>query len=265
MLIAHLSDPHLRQKGHLYQGLVDSNAMFDLALSTLAKLSPQPDIVIIGGDLVDEGTDAEYDTVRRALAKIPQPVLAIPGNHDDREAFRRCFRDADHIAPSGPLHFDTGNRWPVRVIGFDVTVPGDHYGEIDDAASGWLDARLGEDPERPTVLLMHQPPVDCGITCIDSYKCFGGERLAALIRPHANVERVLCGHIHRFMQTRFGGSLLMTAPSTATSIALRLSEDAEPASFVEPPAFLLHSLRPGGEMLTHWVPVGNFPGPLPFF
>jgi Predicted phosphohydrolases len=265
MLIAHLSDPHLRQKGHLYQGLIDSNAMFDLALETLAALRPEPDIVIIGGDLVDEGTEAEYETVRNALKGLRQPVYAIPGNHDERENFRRCFQGSDYIAASGPLHFDTGDRWPIRVIGFDVTVPGRHHGDIDDELLDWLRCRLTEHPDRPTVLLMHQPPVDSGIPYIDAYKCFRGERLSELLWQHRNVERVLCGHIHRFMQARFGGSLLMTAPSTTTSIALHLTEDAKPASFVEPPAFLLHYWRPGQGLLTHWVPVGSFPGPLPFF
>lgn len=92
VLIAHLSDPHLRQRGHLYQGLIDSNAMFDLALDTLAALRPEPDIVIIGGDLVDEGTEAEYETVRDALQRLHQPVYAIPGNHDERKTSGGAFR-----------------------------------------------------------------------------------------------------------------------------------------------------------------------------
>lgn len=140
MLIAHLSDPHLRQRGHLYRGLIDSNAMFDLALDTLAALRPESDIVIIGGDLVDKGTEADYETVRDALKRLHQPVYAIPGNHDERENFRRCFQGSDYIAASGPLHFDTGDRWPVRVIGLDVTVLGQHHGDIDDEASTGCDA-----------------------------------------------------------------------------------------------------------------------------
>lgn len=265
MLIAHLSDPHLRPQGELYQGLVDSNAMFALALDTLEALRPAPDLVIIGGDLVDHATEAEYDTALTALRRLAQPVLAIPGNHDGRETFRRCLGTLFPVPEAGPLHFDTGDRWPVRVIGFDVTVPGEHHGEVTQDALDWLRQRLEDHPERPTMLLMHQPPADSGIPFVDSYKCFGGERLSGLIRQYGNIERVLCGHIHRFMQARFGGSLLMTAPSTATSIALRLEEDAIPASFVEPPAFLLHHWQPGKDITTHWVPVGRFPGPLPFF
>ena len=265
MLIAHLSDPHLRPKGQLYQGLVDSNAMFDLAIDTLMALRPEPDIVIIGGDLVDEGSEDEYETVRIALKRLRQPVYAIPGNHDDRDRFRRCFQRPGITESAGPLHFDTGAQWPVRVIGLDVTRPGAHHGEIDDDALGWLAHRLADHVERPTILLMHQPPADSGIPFIDAHKCFGAQRLADLLAQHGTVQRVLCGHIHRFMQARFAGSLLMTAPSTATSIALHLTPDAEPASYIEPPAFLLHHWQPGQEMLTHWVPVGRFPGPLPFF
>ena len=79
-----------------------------------------------------------------------------------------------------------------------------------------------------------------------------------------SVERILCGHIHRFMQIRFGGTMLVTAPSTTTAIALCLQPDAEAASFVEPPAMLLHHWRPRIGLVTHFVPIGSFPGPFPF-
>ncbi|MBC7675470.1 MAG: phosphodiesterase, partial [Rhodoferax sp.] len=251
MLIAHLSDPHLREKGQLYQGLVDSNAMFDLAVKTLQRLSPEPDLVIIGGDLVDGGSPGEYVTVRQALSGIRQPIYAVPGNHDDREAFRHCFRDFGFVAGDGPLHFETDAKWPVRFIGLDITVPGEHHGEMDGAACRWLETRLAEFPEKPTAILMHQPPINSGIPFIDAYKCNHGERLAEIVMRYPNVERVMCGHIHRFMQMRFGGTMLVTAPSTTTAIALRLAEDAEPASYIEPPAFLLHHWTPQTGLVTH--------------
>ncbi|MBB96608.1 MAG: phosphodiesterase [Rhodobacteraceae bacterium] len=263
MLIAHLSDPHLRASGQLYQGLVDSNALFDIALDTLAALDPQPDIVLIGGDLVDEGTAAEYATVTEKLARIAQPVYAIPGNHDAREPFRQCLASRGYLPAEGPLHFCIDG--PVRVIGFDVTVPGAHHGQVDAAAAEWLDQTLAQAPDTPTLVLMHQPPVQSGITCIDGYNCRGEDLLAAVLSRHPQVERLLCGHIHRFMQTAFGGTQLICAPSTATAIAARLTPDAPPASFVEPPALLLHDARRPGPIVTHYLPVGRFPGPFPFF
>lgn len=263
MLIAHLSDPHLRARGELYQGIVDSNALFDRALDTLTALDPAPDMVIIGGDLTDEATPAEYATVTEKLARLDMPVHAIPGNHDTREGFRRAFAGAGHLPETGPLHFCI--EGPVRVIGFDVTVPDAHHGLVDDPAASWLDRTLAEAPDRPTLILMHQPPVDTGISCIDAYKCRGADLLAAVISRHPQVERLLCGHIHRHMQQAFAGTQLICAPSTATAIALRLDPGAPGASWLEPPAMLLHDARRPGPIVTHYLPIGRFDGPYDFF
>jgi hypothetical protein len=66
------------------------------------------------------------------------------------------------------------------------------------------------------------------------------------------------------MQLRFAGTVLCTAPSTTTAIALRLKADAKPASFIEPPACLLHHWRPEVGLVTHFSPIGSFSGPYPF-
>jgi hypothetical protein len=66
------------------------------------------------------------------------------------------------------------------------------------------------------------------------------------------------------MQLRFAGTTLCTAPSTTTTVALRLQPDAKPASHIEPPAMLLHHWREGTGLVTHFVPIGIFPGPYPF-
>lgn len=181
MLIAHLSDPHLRPAGRLYQGLVNSNAMFDLAVRHLNTLDPAPDLVLLSGDLVDEGSAEEYAHGRKALSAIKQPILEIPGNHDDREGFRACFAGRSYIPRTGPLHFAAGEYGPIRIFGLDVTVPGAHHGEIDDAAALWLEETLAAEPARPTILMMHQPPFESGISCIDAYNCRGGDRLAAIV------------------------------------------------------------------------------------
>jgi Icc protein len=199
------------------------------------------------------------------LDRIEAPWLVIPGNHDEREAFRRCFADQAYVAEAGPLHFVVGEHGPMRVIGLDVTVPGAHHGDMDDAAVLWLERALALEPDRPTMIMMHQPPVTSGIPYIDAYCCQRGDRLAAIVARFPAVQRVLCGHIHRSMQLLFGGTLLCTAPSTTSAIALRLGPDAQPASYIEPPAMLLHRWVPDGACVSHCCPIGAFPGPFPFF
>jgi 3',5'-cyclic AMP phosphodiesterase CpdA len=235
--------------------------MLAAAVTTIGRLESKPDVVIVSGDVTEHGTAEEYGEARRLLSGIGRPLLAIPGNHDEREAFRAAFGGP----VTGPLHFVRDDFGPVRIIGLDITVPGLHHGDFDAAAEAWLAARLAEAPNSPTLIMLHQPPFESGIGFIDAYRCFGGERLAALLVRYPSVERVVGGHIHRMAQRRFGGTIAMTAPSTTTAIALRLDVGAEPASFVETPGLLLHHWGEASGMVTHHMPIGAFRGPLPFF
>jgi 3',5'-cyclic-AMP phosphodiesterase len=152
----------------------------------------------------------------------------------------------------------------VRIAALDVTLPGLHHGIVTPAGAQWLEEVLAADSSRPTLIMMHQPPFESGVPYLDAYLCRDGGRLAEVVSRHPAVERIVCGHVHRFMMTRFGGTTLCTAPSTTTAIALQLKTDALPQSFVEPPAFLLHHWRRGIGLITHFSPIGVFPGPFPF-
>ena len=265
MLIAQISDPHVRPEGMLYKGVAQSNRMLEAAIARLHALDPRPDLVLLTGDLAEEGLPAEYAAARAILARLEIPLLLLPGNHDEREGFRAAFADRHPYLPAtGPLHYAAGGHGPVRVVAIDVTIPGLHHGEVDVAGAEWLAGTLAEEPDRPTIVMMHQPPFDTGVPYLDLYRCHGADRMAAVVARHPNVERVLCGHVHRMMQLRWAGTLLVTAPSTATQIALRLRPDAEPASWLDPPAFLLHHWRPGTGIVTHHCPVDAAPGPFPF-
>ncbi|SKA37156.1 Calcineurin-like phosphoesterase [Enhydrobacter aerosaccus] len=264
MLIAQLSDPHVRPDGVLYKGVVDSNALFAAAIAQVNALDPRPDLVLLSGDLVDEGDPAEYAMLRRLLRGLKRPLRVIPGNHDSRTAFAEAFAEHSYLPRSGPMNYVADDCGPVRLVALDVTVPGLHHGVIDDVGAQWLEEALAAAPERPTVLMMHQPPFACGIPYLDAYLCREGDRLAAIVSRHPQVERIVCGHVHRHMQLRFAGTILCTAPSTATAIALRLKPDAEPASFEEPPAMLLHHWQPAIGLITHFLPIGAFAGPYPF-
>ena len=263
MWIAQISDPHILPRGVPYQGVVDSHAALAAAIEQVNRLDPQPDLVLLTGDVVDDGTPAAYAVAREMLAALKAPLLVIPGNHDERAAFRVAFADQAGMPAEGPIHFVDDASGPVRVVAFDVTVPGMHHGAIDDASLLWLESALSSDPGRPTVIMMHQPPITCAVPYLDAYRCLDGDRLGELVSRYPAVERILCGHVHRQMMTRFAGTLLCTAPSTATAIALRPYETAECASSIEPPGFLLHHWRTGA-MLTHSIPIGVFPGPYPF-
>jgi Icc protein len=265
MLIAQITDLHLTLPGQLAYGVVDTVVLTRAAITRLARLEPRPDVVLVTGDLTFDGAPGEYTHLVAMMRELPIPWLAIPGNHDRRGNMREGLAAANCPAGEVPdrLCWDVGD-WPVRLLALDTLVEGQPWGEVGAAQLDWLGKRLAAAPDRPTVLLLHHPPVPSGITHMDRIACRDGAALAALIARHPQVERVLCGHIHRAIQWRWAGTLLSSAPSVAHQVRLDLRPDS-PASFdLEPPAFHLHHWADGAGLATHLAFVDRVPGPFPF-
>ncbi|KAG8148782.1 phosphodiesterase [Burkholderia catarinensis] len=262
-IIAQISDVHVRPAGVLYQDVVDSNAMLARAVASLNALAPRPDLVLVTGDLTDEGAPEEYAMLRRLLAPLEIPFAVMPGNHDKRDNLRSAFPDHTYLPAQGPLHF-TIDVGAVRIVALDTSVPDLHHGELDLDALAWLDAELHACCERPTIVAMHHPPFDTGIPYLDIYGLRDIDRFAATLTVHSHVERVIAGHVHRSMQTRLGNVPVLTCPSTVTQIALQTQADAQPASYLEPPALLLHCWTQGKSSISHLSYIDQFEGPYPF-
>jgi Icc protein len=78
---------------------------------------------------------------------------------------------------------------------------------------------------------MHHPPFATGITHMDNFGLDNAAELAEIVVRHPQVERILCGHLHRTIDRRFAGTVAGTAPSTAHQIRLNLSLMRGSASF----------------------------------
>ncbi|HEX9558786.1 MAG TPA: phosphodiesterase [Reyranella sp.] len=263
MLIAQISDMHVKAEGKLLYRRIDTAGFLERAVAHVNALDPRPDIVLATGDLVDGGKSEEYAHLRRLLAPLAMPVHLIPGNHDARDALREAFPDHAYLPPTGFLQYTIENL-PVRLIALDTLVPGKPHGELCAERLDWLEARLDES-DRPTVLFMHHPPFDCGIAAFDNSRLSQGDaRLAELVRRHDNVERLMCGHVHRPIQMRWAGAMASIAPSTAHQATLDLHDGATLSMMMEPPGLALHLWRPGTGLITHVSYIGTFDGPQPF-
>jgi len=263
LLIAQLSDLHVRPKGQLYRGVADSNRMLSEAIEHLKQLDRQPDLILLTGDLVDNGHPDEYREARELLSQLTAPFLAIPGNHDERENFRAAFADLAYLPLQGPLHYCI-DSYPVRIVALDSTVPGRHHGDIEPEGLQWLRSTLEADRTKPTVVMLHHPPFASGITYMDKYRYRNPEPLAQVLIDFSNIEVVLCGHVHRPMFRRWAGTVVAACPSTATEIALRLEPGAGPQSIVGPRGCTLHLWDHMHGMVSHMSQIGNFEGPYPF-
>jgi 3',5'-cyclic AMP phosphodiesterase CpdA len=264
VLIAQISDTHIKPEGRLAFGRVDTARCLARAVEHVRRLTPVPDVVLLTGDLADAGLDEEYVHLRRLLAPLSMPAYVIPGNHDAREPLRRVFGADGYLPREGALDYVI-DAHPVRLIALDTLVPGQAGGRLGPERLAWLDGRLAEAPARPTVVLMHHPPFATGLAAMDTMALEDGEALGAIIGRHAQVERVICGHVHRAIHARWCGTVVTTAPSSAHQVQLDLREHGDFAWTLEPPACLLHLWRPGMGLVTHTSPIGEFPGPYPFY
>jgi 3',5'-cyclic-AMP phosphodiesterase len=122
------------------------------------------------------------------------------------------------------------------------------------------------------VIFMHHPPFATGIGHMDGELFAGREEFARIIASHPNVERVLCGHIHRPVFRRFAGTVAAVCPGIGMQLVLDLRQEAPSAFVLEPPAMLLHlwnDLWDEPSLLTHISIIetqpGQYGGPHPFF
>jgi Icc protein len=267
ILIAQISDLHIKIPGALAYGRVDTARALARCVAALNEFKPRPDLVVISGDLADTPTAEEYEHVRHLLAQLELPFIGIPGNHDSRELMRVAFPEQPYAAPSGPLN-QTRSVAGLEVILLDSSVPEKPHGELDAPTLRWLDATLKLSPQRPALLFLHHPPFQTGIWHMDRQNLLNAGELAVVISQHACVKLVAAGHVHRATLTTFANVAATICPAPNHAVDLDLGELREPSFKVEPPAFHLHAWFPGdgfGHVVTHCVPIGAFDGPHPFF
>ncbi len=264
MIIAQITDMHVRGPDSRCNGFIDTNAYLERAVDALNRMTPRPDVVIATGDLTDCGLAAEYAELRRILGRLAMPVYVIPGNHDRRAELRQAFADHDYLPRHGRFLQYVVEEHPIRLIGLDSIVEGKGYGSICAERRAWLAARLAESTDKPTVIFLHHPPFPTGLQQMDQIGCRDGADLAPVIQPYRNVLRVLAGHHHRPIQTAWAGTIGSIGPATAHQVMLDLV-DAKPARIMmEPPAFHLHLWSPASGMVTHMAYVDDHAGPYEF-
>ena len=266
MLIAQITDTHISTPGSRNDLHFRTPEHLERAVAHLNALAPRPDVLLATGDLVERGQLDEYERLRELLEPLSMPVYLIPGNHDDRANLPRAFDRHRYLPRDGGFLQYVVEEWPVRLVALDTLIPGESIGRLDAEQIAWLDARLAEAPERPTLVFMHHPPFITGMRKMDEMGLEGTDALSAVIRRHPQVERLVCGHLHRSIVRRFAGTVACTAPATAHQIALDLGDVPRLATVMEPPSCLLHAwLGDDAGLVSHVSVIGDRHPPFTVF
>ncbi|HEX7874718.1 MAG TPA: phosphodiesterase [Sphingobium sp.] len=248
MLIGQITDIHL---GFEPENPAEFNrARLDRIVEQFTHGVNRPDLILATGDLVDKGDVASYRRLRDAFAHLPCPVLYAVGNHDVRDAFREVFPETP--TADGFIQYVV-EQGGLRLIVVDTLEEGRHGGAFCETRAAWLTARLNEAPDAPTIIVMHHPPVEVGIDWMNTHPDEPWVQLfARTIKGHAQVQALLCGHLHRAISAPWNGVTVSICSSSAPQVSLDLRPidpdhpDNRALIVAEPPAYALHRWTESG-------------------
>lgn len=268
LTVAQITDLHITTDAISAENRRRNEARLRTVLAAIHGLRPRPAAIIASGDLVDIGEPAEYALLAEVLAGVEIPIYLGVGNHDRRAPLLAAFEGPGLSTDrNGFLQyaFEVGD---LRFLMCDTVEEGQDGGAFCEARAGWLARELDGAPDRPTVVVLHHPPIASGIRWMDPPPDAPWiSRLAGVLAGRDQVRAVLCGHVHRPYHAPFAGQIVSVSPATALQLDLDLTAidmrrpDGRRILLGEPPGYTLVSWD-GAALTTHVCVAGDFPDPI---
>jgi 3',5'-cyclic AMP phosphodiesterase CpdA len=219
MNFAHFSDTHIRVSlmasipGTSFTNQMDNGSKLRTALRKAKEQVQTPELFLFSGDLVHEGTAADYEFFRKLVESElgGTPYFVALGNHDRHEAFWDGFMG--ELGKNSP-YYSSGRVGGLRVISLDSSpTDGCRIGEMTGDQLKFLESELIEPAPLGSIVLMHHPAF-CAYASFSGRLLRDGEKFAyALAR--SDVRIVCAGHVHFMNVCMVNNILHVTAPSTA--------------------------------------------------
>jgi 3',5'-cyclic AMP phosphodiesterase CpdA len=243
MLIAQISDVHVG--GSRYRE--------ELLRTAIAEINAaDPDLVVVAGDLTDDGYPDQYPVAVEELAAIAcKRVVRVPGNHDARNVGYLQFEDAFGVRDNR-LRLDCRGL-DVAVVAVDSSKPDLDEGEIGREHYGWIEEGFAGDADlRVFVCHHHLVPVP-GTGRERNQVLDAGDVLSLLRRLH--VDLVLSGHRHVPYVWPIAGMLLVHSGTVSTLRTRGFPQPAYNLLHVEGRRVAVELCVPGGERRS----LGDYP------
>lgn len=170
----------------------------------------KPDVVVVTGDLTNQGIPAEYEKCSELLSTIrTKKLIAVSGNHDYRNTGYLLFRK---YFPSSNVN-ELDKNVVLATIG--TARPDRNEGEVGYRQNLWLENTLKKFNSRIILVAMHHHLIDVPDTGSNHQTVRdAGDVLRTIL--DSGVSLVLCGHNHRPWMWDFGKLKVVNA-GTVTS------------------------------------------------
>lgn len=239
--IAQVTDLHLFADEHQQLLGLRTAKSFQAVIERLLCLQHQLDLLLLTGDLSQDGKFESYQRLQHLLTPLSIPTYWLAGNHDHLPTMQQVLNQmpisAQKAFVCGGWHFVLMNS----------AVPGFAHGQLSAATLDWLEEILARKNNTPTLVALHHPPFRVNSDWLDSSTLANPEQLFAVLDRHKQVKLVLFGHIHQEFYYQRNGVDYLGSPSTSIQFEPR---SASFALNPEPPGFRLLKLYPDGSWKT---------------
>ncbi|MFQ1700485.1 metallophosphoesterase [Loktanella agnita] len=188
-----MTDPHYQSAGDI-AGL-NPRVRLATAIDHMNTHHGDAALAVISGDLVGDDIGNDYAGLSTYLARSNVSIHALVGNNDDRAGFRAHLPLPEDAMPDFVQYVLTVAG--ARLICLDTHKPGSHAGEFCATRQDWLKQMLLQQPDLPTYIFMHHPPMALGLPKQDEIRLENGDAFLDLISGYPNVRHLFIGHVHR--------------------------------------------------------------------
>jgi 3',5'-cyclic-AMP phosphodiesterase len=238
LLIVQITDTHLYATDTT---LFDcsTRTSFNAVVEKIKSLQPQPDLLLLTGDISQDETVESYEYLQTQLEPLGISTYWLPGNHDIPHLMNQILGKKPF---SNQKSLQIGN-W--QLILLNSAVAGKVEGYLCLEELKWLNEQLQQNSDRPTLIAVHHHPLDINSAWMDKFKLQYAEDLFSILEIYSQVRLVIFGHIHQEFSQKYQNIDYFACPSTCVQFI--------PNS----PELMLDTLTPGFRLIT-LQPDGNF-------
>lgn len=244
-LLVQITDTHILPRGELLYGEVDTAEHLRASVAEINAMEPQPDLVMITGDLVEKPSDSTYSHFDELIAPLKAPVYLIPGNHDDPLVMEQHFGGSYSFPGVHPCFQYAIDDFEFRILALNSHLDDSELPDYGERRLEWLEQELGKS-DKPTLIAIHHPPMKTGIYFIDMVGEEWYQGLSELISRHPQIKLIICGHGHIDLVGMLGHVPVYMVGSTAHQLIAGRVVDRAPASDTSRVPPMLHQWLDGG-------------------
>ncbi|MBT5117288.1 MAG: hypothetical protein HOI56_05485 [Gammaproteobacteria bacterium] len=244
--IIQITDLHLHADRNVSAHNINTFNSAQSVLRAIEKNERDFDMLILSGDLSDDGSTASYENLRYLLKNFDCPIYLMSGNHDSLDSI-------ELITNKNNLKYQNyANLGKWGIFMFNTKKDNSPNGILHQHELVSFDKITNDNKDKYLLIMLHHHPVPIGSESMDTMIIENSNELLNRIN-HTQIKGIGWGHVHDEISIKYNGALLFSTPSTCYQAKPKSKKFSIDLS--QSPGYRIISLRDDGEINTKVIRV----------